>query len=663
MFLYVPSYPLLKGVGFNNIASVALSPIISIAVYGTASIIFGFVGIFTNFYVLFCSYVLICIIVFLVLNKCRGLDFSALKDCSGWKWIFLYAAVGLLITAYIFLAPMGDPMGMGQNYDDMHHYSVIRNFLNSGNYSILHTSIYGDLNHKTTFYPAGMHLIVASVASAGNFSTVVTYNAFLFVSVAIIWSTGWLYYVSTVFKENKKVFVVASFLIFACYAFPWNFLIYGRISPNLLSFCLLPGCLGVFMNCFKTKTDKRSIKKGIIFVIIIGYVAIFTQPNLIFSMIVLMYAYCIELIIRSNYKVKLTGGRVLPCKTVACLFSLIVLIVWLLFYISPFTIETRRFNWPSRALFSDALINAITLTHANTITIQGILVGILASVGIVYIFKTKKNYWLVCSYLITFFIYVWCSLFEGRIKHFIGGFWYTDQYRLIGLLAIAAIPLIICGGLYIFECFQRVFKVDSNRTIVRAFGIYSLVFVLVFFVPSISYNGMILKSTAGNIQTRVRDLLSVSDNGNELFLNRKKMQFLDEVKKITGDSFVENSPLDGSLLAFQYNGIKTIHRHIFTGSDAGSVDMILDNEVILSQSLDTISTDSSLRKLAQKDNIKYVLKLADNDATYPEVPWTDTKYNYNISRYFKGVMSINDDTPGFKKILEDGEMRLYEIEY
>lgn len=662
-FLYAPSFPLLKCLKFRNTASIALSPLLAIAIYGTLSIIYGTLGIFTNFYMLFVPYLIVSLAIIVLRRKrcCSGIS----NECndSGWKWIVLYVAIGVLVTIYMFLLPMGDALGMGQNYDDMHHYSVMRNFLDSGNYSILNTSIYGDITGKTSFYPAGLHLIVASIASAGNFSLLIAYNAVLFVAVAIIWSTGWLYFIKSIFPDGKKFLIFGAVLIFVCYAFPWNFLVYGRVSPNLLSFCILPSGMGVFVSSFKQDATKIIVIRGLIFVCLIGYVAIFTQPNLIFSMMLLLFAYCIETILRSNCALKLKSGKIIQSGWVAVIFVLLFTLMWLLFYIAPFSAETRRYNWPSNVPFSEAILNAFTLTHASPITFQGVIAGLFVLLGIVYVIKSKKNFWLIIAYLMAFIDYMWSCLKEGYIKHFIGGFWYTDQYRLIALLAISAIPLIVCGGVFLYDSICSILKSDNKNKVLACQLSLVGVFAIILLSPNITLSSnQVFYTTAGNIQTKVKNLLSISDFGNDLFLNRDKMEFLDEVHKITGDDLVENSPLDGSVLAFQYNGIKTVHRHIFAGTSASKADMILDNELMLAEQIDRISVDPSIKKLAKKDNIKYVLKLSNNEMTYPEVPWVDYRYKYNISKFFPGVMNIDDNTPGFKKVLERGEMRLYEIE-
>lgn len=612
---------------------------------------------------LFAPYLIVSLAIIVLRRKRLSSDVPTKKDDNGWKWIAFYVAIGIVVTIYMFLVPMGDALGMGQNYDDMHHYSVMRNFLDSGNYSILNTSIYGDITGKTSFYPAGLHLIVASIASAGNFSLLVAYNSVLFVAVSIFWSTGWLYFIKSIFPKNRKFLIFGALLIFVCYAFPWNFLVYGRVSPNLLSFCILPSGMGVFVSSFRQNASKKAIVRGLVFVCLVGYVAIFTQPNLIFSMMLLLFAYCIETILRCNCTLKLKSGKRIRSGWVAVIFVLLFTLAWLLFYIAPISAETRRYNWPSNVPFSDAILNAFTLTHASTITIQGVIAGLIVVLGIIYVIKSKKNYWLIIAYLMVFTDYMWSCLKEGYIKHFIGGFWYTDQYRLIALLAISAIPLIVCGGVFIYDSICLLLKSDSkNKTLTWQLSLVA-VFAIILLCPNIAFsNDNVLHTTAGNIQTRVNNLLSLTDDGNDLFLNRDKMKFLDEVHALTGDDLVENSPLDGSVLAFQYNGIRAVHRHIFAGTSASKCDLILDNELMLAEQIDRVSVDPSIKKLVEKDNIKYVLKLSNNEKTYPEVPWVDYRYNYNISKFFSGVMNIDDNTPGFKKVLERGEMRLYEIE-
>lgn len=668
IFLYIPSFPLLKCFSFGNIASFAISPILSISFYGTLSMIYGVFGVFTDFVILYFSFFLVSLIITIVLCRRKALDLTALKNTDGYKWIFLYSIVGILLTIYVFLIPMGDSAGMGQTYDDLFHYALMRNFLATGDYSILHCSMYTDINSLSSYYPAGLHLVVASIASVTKSSVLIVNNAVIFVIVSIIWTSGWLFFISTIFPRNKVYIYIGSFIILASVSCPWIFLTYGRITPNLLSFSLLPATISIFVKTFGTGITKRERVLSFCIVLLCAYSAIFTQPNFVFSCIIILYSFCIESIIRSKYSLRFKGKHIFPSKSLVVLFSLLVLIVWLRSYLAPFMRDVVHFNWPSTTPLFRSILNALTLCQGRDIALQNIIIGFLIVLGIVSICKSKKNIWLVATYFILFFVYVWSATFEGYLKHFISGFWYTDQYRIIALLTISAIPILICGVVMMIDLVKSIFcKNLTNKSIIFSAGCVSIIAVLLFMPNVYLGNNLEVVSGFGFVRSRNHDWLSADKPDTDTLLNKKKMDFLDKVKEITKNDIVENDPYDGSILAYQYNGIKTVYRHLytglFTGNTINSGKPILEDGSYLAENLNKLGNDENVKAIAKNDNVKYVLKLASDTDEYPIIKWMHIYNDDDRKRFFNGVISLDDNTSGFKKVLEDGNMRLYKIEY
>lgn len=563
---------------------------------------------------------------------------------------------------------MGSPEGMGQTYDDLFHYALMRNFLTSGDYSILHCSMYSDINSVVSYYPAGLHIIVSSISSITNSSILVSNNAMLFVIVSIVWTTGWLFFVSSIFDISKKYIYVGSVITLLCVSFPWIFLTYGRITPNLLAFSFLPATISIFVKTFKVGITKRERIQNFYIVLLCAYSAIFTQPNFIFSCIILLYAFCIESIIRYKSEITIRERLRLPSACLSVLFSIFVLFVWILSYKSPFLSEVVHINWPSTTPLLGSLINGLTLCQGRDVTFQNFILGILIIVGVISIFKSKKNVWIVASYAIVLFVYVWTASFEGRLKHFVSGFWYTDQYRIMALLTISAIPLMISGTAFIFDAVLNKFNKTKEIRSYANSTICILVIAGLLLIPNISVFGyMSISSDIGYLRLRNNDWLTANKPATDVILNSKKMKFLDKVKSITKDDIVLNDPYDGSVIAFQYNGTKTVYRHLFHGLFTGNTinidKSILEDGSYLDEHLNELNANNVVKESVKKNNVKYVLKLADNSGGYPDIGWMKIYDKETYNKIFNGIISLSDKTPGFKTILEEDNMRLYEIKY
>ena len=79
------------------------------------------------------------------------------------------------------------------------------------------------------------------------------------------------------------------------------------------------------------------------------------------------------------------------------------------------------------------------------------------------------------------------------------------------------------------------------------------------------------------------------------------------------------------------------------------------NVRLVQRSLDDIASNSSVRRAVDNLGIKYVLMLDQGHEPFHAM-WGD----YSDSNW-KGVLDIDEDTPGFELMLSDGDMKLYRI--
>lgn len=77
----------------------------------------------------------------------------------------------------------------------------------------------------------------------------------------------------------------------------------------------------------------------------------------------------------------------------------------------------------------------------------------------------------------------------------------------------------------------------------------------------------------------------------------------------------------------------------------------------IANNLCNLATDSKVRDIVESLKARYVLML---DANGAEDDGSVISYMYDESQW-QGILDITPDTPGFKLLLSQGDMRLYEI--
>ena len=108
-----------------------------------------------------------------------------------------------------------------------------------------------------------------------------------------------------------------------------------------------------------------------------------------------------------------------------------------------------------------------------------------------------------------------------------------------------------------------------------------------------------------------------------------------------------NTPKDGSLFAYQYNGLRTYHRTQSSGKTG--------EEILLNHSINDYASDESVQQAVENLGIEYVLMLDQGHEPYWR-QWSNSPLDDDA-----GFEGINEDTPGFELVLSEGDMRLFRL--
>lgn len=656
VLIYTPGVFVLRLFRRSWCFSLICAPVFSVLGYCLISIAYVVMGIGCSWFNVAAPYAIVVILA-VFFGSCRSRTrcaelVSARNRC--WsvvkkglfdqRWLFVYLGFSILVALFFFILPLDGPGSVYQENDCYAHLESIREFINSG--------FYYDLGSMT--YPQAWYNLVALVISFTQVDIGIAINAVNFVLIAISFPSGFYLLMTRYFPSQPNVVRWGSILVMAFAAFPWGLLYFGPLYPNASAFSLLPSVMVLFIDVLGASMKKRE-RIGRLAGFLLGSFALaILHPNAIFSMMILSAPFCVHLI----WKTK--GGG---CKKPARLrigwsvgFVLLVVVVWTALFVAPPLQGVVWFEWDPYLSVKDAFISAFELDLTKA-TVPQYAMGIVVFVGLAYCVITRKYIWIAVSYVVQIAIFVGSSALDGLPRHFLSGFWYSDIFRVAAMMVFVLIPLAALGMSAIFACARRLLShlpkvcpVNHASAVVAI--LLSFLLLYLNFAPYLKIPGV------GLVYNGFGQVNAMMSNGNNLQddllpYDGSEREFVERVKSVIPEGeTVINLPHDGSTYAYGLDNLSILFHGWYGYSETSHPD---EKELIRTR-LSGYTADPEVKAALEKLHLKYVLIL-DQGATdlsgmymggYDSVEW-------------RGITSINDETPGFKTVLAEGDKRLYEL--
>ncbi len=664
IFLYFPGILLVRCLQRGWFVSFIFAPAISLFSYFTLALIYSLVGVSSNWVKLFFPSLIFFAVIYFVISKVKKADYVviSLKEATLRDWLILFAGVfiSLMIVILVFVKNLDGPSSFVQEFDNTTHLTVLKVFLETGDYSLLNFSKYilGDITPvgaaSSSLYPCLWHCFTAMTINAVGCSIPLAVNSANVLFSAVVFPSSMMFLIKNIFSDTR-MYVASIAAVVSCGGFPWLFLIFGPLYANLAAFCLLPLVIASFIAVFERKLAFRDRLAWILLFFACSLTVVFSQPNALFTAAVFLASFCVSLIWRSA---KFEEKR--SCKKrwifSAC-FILLVAIVWFCLYKAPFMQSVVQFTWPALFTKAQALINVLSLSFTQMNAAQWML-GIIVICGCLYAFINKQYIWIVTAYLIVAVIYVVNASSDGELKHLLSGFWYTDTYRIGAMAAIFSIPVICMGLVLMYDFIQKIanFYISTlNRKAITPRGL-AIVLVCIFLILNYYPN----YTNPGNAQVRTafgsigEKVATLNSEAVPHMLDPEEMEFAQDVAKLLPDGVkVINSPNDGSVFLYALDGINILYRDL--EGDKGSSEL-MESQLIRSQ-LKNYAFSAEVEDAVGRFNAKYVLLLDQGDDNAGLRSYLS---NYKPEEW-SGIESITDTTPGFEVVMARGDMRLYKI--
>lgn len=686
MFLYAPGFLALKALRVRSAIALCCAPVFSIVGYAAITTILPVLGVFATWQTVFLPCLATGIAAAAIVrfvpwfsswNPTRlgvahmGRSFRKAMS-EEWFSILLYAFMGLAVVGFIFIKNLDGPDSFLQAWDNSHHLSSIRAFVESGDFSMLTTTSYAtELDRSFTpwqgesaFYPSAWHCLGALVVSASGASVPMAANAVNAAVVGIALPLSMFVLMERLFAGKRGIVRCGAFVSLAFATFPWGFLTFGPLYPNLLSYAILPVVAVLFMGMFDDGVEVRvRIVRSLLFVVGIVSLAC-SQPNAVFSVAVLLAPFCVMQAARAARFLPWHAAHPRACAIGmgAAAAAAIAAIWWALFNAS-FLQDVIWFDWPAKEGEAQAIANIALLSFSYAPA--QLLLSALVLLGTACCLIDRRYRWLACSFLIACVICYVDLSHDGFLKHLLAGFWYTDQLRTGSTAALLAIPMAALGlrhaVRFVSQWLDRaVTSVGGTPTpYVSAVLVLALSVSAVFF-PSYVIPGHHKVETAfGDIRNRVEDQNSVSKMN---YLDASEKEFVRQVEQIVPDDQpLINSPDDGSIFLYGYEGLRTYYRYL-TGYSPESNES--EDSAAIRQGLYRIAEDERVQQAVRSIGAEYVLVLdqgKDQDLGSDRERRRFVLKDDIDNELWSGIRAIDDSTPGFETVLSEGDMRLYRI--
>lgn len=641
VFSCLPGFLVFRSFRFSSQDSLALAPALSVFLYCVSGICLNILGIFATWVsMLIATGVVVgaLIVAGCILMRAHSNELSVAVVGHSWSYLFIYLVAGIVITTFVFVRALDGPYSFCTSSDYSYHISLVRSFIDSGSYSTLHCSLYPEVIQSAGFYPAAWHVfsailasLIGSVTMAGNITN--------FVVMAFVLPMGCYALLSRIFKKDSIALLCGSFLCLCFVGYPWILLIWGQLSSNLMSFALVPAFVALFWRLLESKSSCLSIVNLFTLLLCAGSIT-FAQTNGLFTAGV----FCIPLIFRfasSKLRANKKLGLLLRISIYVGI-AFVIVAAWVLAYKAPFLQGVVGVNRSYDLSFLQAIKNVLKLQFGSLSGSQ-LLLGAIVLVGL-FVAITHSTYRpLALLYIGVAFIYIINDACVGEFQHFISGFWYNDYYRTGAMVALAAVPLACLALNALTDLFDNLFP-KLKKPFVFVLAVACL---LGNFLPLPSVFGLQLSEGMEALEASAANLYSMDFPEG---ITAEEWPFIAEVQEIVGDSLVLNISVDGSGFLYAYNGMNVYLRRIYPWPTTDESSYLADN-------LCNFATDAKVQEIVASLDAKYVLLL---DANGAEDGGSVVSYMYDES-YWQGILNITADTPGFKLILSQGDMRLYEI--
>ncbi|MBR1829034.1 MAG: hypothetical protein IJ781_05930, partial [Atopobiaceae bacterium] len=505
--LYVPGLLLLRILGLPWKDAICAAPGASIAVMSLLTFVYEPMSVYANLIsvVLIPSLVLLPLL-FVAIRRSKSPLFESSPSLDVTA-IALYAVVGFFMGVYVLVKQLDGPGSYFLGWDAIRHINGVQAFAESGHFSALSSSLfetdsdalYSPSVGSGSFYPSGWYIIAALLAQQFGRTSVMAVNACNFLFSSVVYPISMLLLMSRLFPHDKVTVRLGSCVVLAFEAFPWLFLAFGPLYPNVGSMAMLPAVAALWMDVVGPRAEDEPLLSMLPAAVICLLGLAFTHPNALFSLALFGAVYLAYKLLCGSTEYDVFGMHV-PSIVVSAAFVAFFCLIWVLAFKLPFLRGVTSYVWNPYASFGQMALNIISVAYSYgwvpSVAAQPVL-AMLIVVGLVCCCKEKSTRWLVALYVLVCSMLFIGATTESTFKHILTGFWYCDHNRIAAMCAMFGTPLAARGLSALCQAVGDVAASKWSRSSAIASRFVAVLVTFLAFMPNV------VLPVVGNVQTSI----------------------------------------------------------------------------------------------------------------------------------------------------------------
>ncbi|KAB1640712.1 hypothetical protein F8D48_10230 [Adlercreutzia muris] len=662
--LYGPGCLLFRGLRFAWPLALACAPLASVSGYALVAALWGAAGVPCTATTV--ALPVILLYGLLLIGSKRGEQGGKPLRSSRFTWamLALYVLAGLTVCLYVYGLSLGDPAAYYCRFDNQTHFNLARYFVDSQDWSVLHTTS-GALadESQTGYYPAGWHLLVALIASLTGIELPIVMNALNGALSGVVYPLSSFALMHALFPTRRNVLLCGAFTAVGFACLPWVLLLKGQLLANLLSFSLVPAAVALTVSYVHAGARHHGKGLALCSILTIGFFGI-AHPNGLFTALVFLAPFLIHTIadkLRHSRRLGPDSPWRRPLLVwfvgLAAAYAL-----WQIMLFAPPLQQVVLYNntgnlnlsW-TEAAYAAAAFSLYPEQPPQWVLTIACIAGVIALVR-------QRRTWLAMPALYMLAVYAICRCVDAPygLRTFLAGFWYSDPYRILCCAELFLVPIAALGLAAIASAVGRKLATPPPiKPIALVVGLFALVNFFPFYQepPADRHSdvtGDHFVLTSGTAIGYMRYLIASGyDETEEQIYSAQEHAFVQRALDLIPEgALVINQPHDGSAFAYGIDGINTYFRHIDINGTTEQSRVIRDH-------LSEIASNPDVQQAVRDSGACYVL-LLDQGVPFDEGVWLiQTGEDYQLG--WQGLESLASATEGFELVLAEGDMRLYRI--
>lgn len=646
--LFLPGALVLVPWKVSALRTVALAPPVSVAILSVSGLACAVTGVRWG-----AAAVLVTFLAVLAISVASALGMRRVGDRAGteehfggspsspWRPGVLGAsAAGTAIAVAFFLHPfttaLQGPDLLAQRFDNAFHLNALAYVVRTGDASPFSL---GKLV-GAGFYPPGWYQLNGLVELLTGLPGPAVIQATTLVMIFLVWPLGVSLLVETLLHPGWVVRVVAPVLAMSFMAFPWIFMSWGLLYPNLLGFLMTPALVAAVVWLTRpTFTAWHRICPALAMVAVVAFGTLSAHPNAFLTAAAILLPYLVLRTVRLARRDLALVTRIQ--RAVMALAALAIPVVWVA--LAPTTVVAP---WIAYETLPQAIGEALT---GSALGAPAALVpAVLVLLGILMLLRSRERRWMgISAVLIGSVFVVSAGADNGLFRDIVSGPYYRDNYRAAAALA-TFLPLVAAAGAegvvrLAAAAAQRISRrpdADGPAGVPRA----HVMFTLVVGIVASSLLSWSVTSSKGFDFAMEQVRIAFKFDETSSILTPDERELMERIpSEVPVDETVVVDPWDGGGLVYAFGSRNVSEFYMFSSGEDEDVDVIR-------HSLRDVADDPAVCRALDADHARYFIQMDpnaiadfDSDSTYP------------------GYVGIDPETPGFEVVDQQGQVTLYRI--